>query len=54
VIRKDATLFADRWWSAPARLGSRAAAIALLRKSIFPRPAPSDPWVRQTPNGIRA
>jgi hypothetical protein len=55
VIRKDAKIFAGgaRWWSAPARLRSVAAMRALLGKAASLRPAARDPWVRQTPNGIR-
>ena len=54
VIRKDTKLFARgaRWWSAPLR--SRAATMALLRKTALLRPLRNDPWVRQAPNGIRA
>jgi len=54
VTRKDTRLFArgKRWWSAPLR--SRVAALALLRKNASPRQLRNDPWVRQTPNGIRA
>jgi len=56
VIRKPKkTAFAPRsarWWSAPARLP--AATLALLRRVAFHRDFPNDPWVRQTPNGIRA
>jgi len=53
VIRKDANLFERqaRWWSAPMR--ARAATLARLIKAASPRPAQTDPWVRQAPNGIR-
>jgi hypothetical protein len=54
VIRKDANFFERqaRWWSAPVR--SRAATLARLLKATSPGPAaPSHPWVRQAPNGIR-
>jgi hypothetical protein len=54
VIRKDANYFERRarWWSAPMR--SRAATLARLIKAAAPGLAPTDPWVRQAPNGIRA
>jgi hypothetical protein len=45
---------ATRWWSAPARF--TAASLALLRRASLRRERDSlenDPWVRQTPVGIR-
>jgi len=56
VERKETKSFAGRatrWWSAPARF--RAATWTLLRRAAAPRDLPhADPWLRHTPNGIRA
>jgi hypothetical protein len=56
VERKETTPLAGRatrWWSAPSRF--QAATLALLRKAAAHRElAHGDPWLRQTPNGIRA
>jgi len=42
-----------RWWHAPVRF--RAATLTLLRRAAAQRELPHiDPWLRQTPNGIRA
>ena len=54
--RKDRTLLAGRatrWWLAPVRLPTTT--LALLRIAAAQRGLPHvDPWLRQTPNGIRA
>jgi hypothetical protein len=56
VIRKDDKNVFERglrWWSAPAR--SPVATLNLLiRKAVSPLRQAGDPWLRQTPNGIRA
>jgi len=56
VERKDRTLLAGRatrWWHAPVRLPT--ATLTLLRRAAAQRGLPRvNPWLRQTPNGIRA
>jgi hypothetical protein len=56
VETKERTLLAGRatrWWLAPVRLPT--ATLTLLRRAAERRELPHvDPWVRQTPNGIRA